>query len=956
MRLISEGLGSDDLLQLAWTQAWQVAVVAIGVAVVVKLTCHRRPHLAYLLWMLVIIKAITPPVWSSPTGAFSWATAHPIAAQHSPAARPSPSQTPSSLPLPSLPVIAPAEHSPTPQVTHVPVAVPQQPTRITIGSVLLTAWFAGFLGLAMLLVVRWIALLRQVQRTSQPVDASLGRQFEELRTRLGPRRPVRLVVTADNLGPAAFGWWRGTVLLPQAVIEHSQPNELAAILAHELVHLRRFDPVAGSLQLLVQCLWWFHPAVWWANRQIRVERERSCDEEVLAELACPPADYARLLVRILQWRQQFVPAVFWSGMRSWDVTSARLRHVLEGRAFHRRAPWWAWLVAVASLAIALPGAALQFTSAAPPDQGVARQVELPEAPDNRVQQSLVTVPFARPFGTLSDDERTLIPELEALGVKFDFIDYGPMPTSWSYSGRGQLHFGPTRAIPEGRRVTYVHATLPPGFRPGAQPLPLERLPHLMLLQVGVDAVGFGDVTAQPTEQQLREQLLALKQLLPSTTLNVLYENENAGALDALASIPRLERLALWPTNPNRDEPRPVDLKFRLDRLTRLRALAWMANYYTPLALDARFAEIAALSKLQNLVLNGSMNEPAMDQLAVLKDMRSLHLSQMDSEQMRIPLNLACLDGMPKLEYLTVGRLGDPAATRIGRLSSLRSLFADISGLSDEGLRQLARAKQLRRLDIGTAYGPAQATSAGLAALGLLENLEELRFGGYGRRADEPLTVTDASLAGWQGLRNLRMLRIEQCQIGDDGLRVLGTLPALAGIQLGGQLEISDEGVAHLAQLSKLRALILPGSKVTGSGLRGFEELRALSLAGAPLTDLGLAEIAKMSQLRQLDMSRTSITDRGLAELSGKLPQLTRLNVAHTKLTDEGLANLLGRKRLRELDVVGADLTLNFVNRLLKDNRQLNLWALDPQRPQSRGGVAIGSSFQPIDLNQALLEP
>ena len=63
----------DRLVELAWDQLWQVSAVAVVVAALVHVFGHRRPHLAYLLWLLVLVKCLTPPVWSSPTGVFSWA-------------------------------------------------------------------------------------------------------------------------------------------------------------------------------------------------------------------------------------------------------------------------------------------------------------------------------------------------------------------------------------------------------------------------------------------------------------------------------------------------------------------------------------------------------------------------------------------------------------------------------------------------------------------------------------------------------------------------------------------------------------------------------------------------------------------------------------------------------------------------------------------------------------------
>src|SRR5580658_915549 len=56
----------------AWMQLWQVTALILAVWLVVRVTCRRRPHLAHLLWVLVILKCLTPPFWSSPTGVFSW--------------------------------------------------------------------------------------------------------------------------------------------------------------------------------------------------------------------------------------------------------------------------------------------------------------------------------------------------------------------------------------------------------------------------------------------------------------------------------------------------------------------------------------------------------------------------------------------------------------------------------------------------------------------------------------------------------------------------------------------------------------------------------------------------------------------------------------------------------------------------------------------------------------------
>jgi hypothetical protein len=62
----------DALASLAWSQLVQVTAVALMAGLLARLVGRKRPHLAYVLWLLVIVKCVSPPVWSSPIGVFSW--------------------------------------------------------------------------------------------------------------------------------------------------------------------------------------------------------------------------------------------------------------------------------------------------------------------------------------------------------------------------------------------------------------------------------------------------------------------------------------------------------------------------------------------------------------------------------------------------------------------------------------------------------------------------------------------------------------------------------------------------------------------------------------------------------------------------------------------------------------------------------------------------------------------
>lgn len=65
-------MAARELVELAWLQAWQLAVLIVIVWSAARCFARDRPHLAHALWVVVLLKCLTPPLWSSPTGVFSW--------------------------------------------------------------------------------------------------------------------------------------------------------------------------------------------------------------------------------------------------------------------------------------------------------------------------------------------------------------------------------------------------------------------------------------------------------------------------------------------------------------------------------------------------------------------------------------------------------------------------------------------------------------------------------------------------------------------------------------------------------------------------------------------------------------------------------------------------------------------------------------------------------------------
>ena len=92
--------------------------------------------------------------------------------------------------------------------------------------------------------------------------------------------PVRWC--ADVAVPVVIGVTRPVILLPVAAATGMSEEQLCAVIAHELAHVRRFDLLLNLMQRVVESLLFFHPAVWWLSRRISMEREYACDELVLS--------------------------------------------------------------------------------------------------------------------------------------------------------------------------------------------------------------------------------------------------------------------------------------------------------------------------------------------------------------------------------------------------------------------------------------------------------------------------------------------------------------------------------------------------------------------------------------------------------------------------------------------------------------------------------------------------
>jgi bla regulator protein blaR1 len=193
---------------------------------------------------------------------------------------------------------------------------PAQASRPVLPAVLLTAWLCGFISLVVFWCMRWRRLRLALNR-AVPIDLPLS-----------IKAPIRTLSSAASVEPGIFGVFRPVLMLPEGIEERLTPEQLAAIVAHELCHVRRRDNLAAAIHMVVEAVFWFHPLVWWIGARLVEERERACDEDVL-RMNGNPQVYAEGILNVCKFYVES-PLVCVSG-----VTGSNLKKRIEEIMTHQ---------------------------------------------------------------------------------------------------------------------------------------------------------------------------------------------------------------------------------------------------------------------------------------------------------------------------------------------------------------------------------------------------------------------------------------------------------------------------------------------------------------------------------------------------------------------------------------------------------------------------------------------
>jgi bla regulator protein blaR1 len=272
----------------------------------------------------------------------------------------------------------------------------QQPATESFAAVLPAAlvgiWAIGCAALLLTWSVRWTRM-RAVRRRASVLQA--GREADIMR-RIAPRHgvsPLPIVVSDTSVEPGVFGITRPVLLWPRGIGAQLTDEQVEAILAHELCHLRRRDNLAAALHMVVQAAFWFHPLVWWIGARLVDERERACDEEVI-RLGSEPEVYAESILKTCKFFIES-PLVCVSGVTGSDLKK-RIEQIMttnsEGATLNI---WRKSLLAAAGVVAFVTPVAVGALNPPPQTRELAPPASLPAFDEVSIRSNVTPGPGGR---------------------------------------------------------------------------------------------------------------------------------------------------------------------------------------------------------------------------------------------------------------------------------------------------------------------------------------------------------------------------------------------------------------------------------------------------------------------------------------------------------------------------------------------------------------------------------
>lgn len=296
---------------------------------------------------------------------------------------------------------------------------------------IVVAWLLGVLLMSVRTVTGFVWARRLVRQGTKPVSDHIRGAAARIADNMGVRVSVRVLESTRVTVPILVGWTRPVILMPASLFTGLMPQQIEAILAHELAHVRRNDYLVNLLQTVVETLYFYHPAAWWLSGRIREERENACDELAVAACGGDRVFYSRVLLTVEESRGD---APLLAVAASGGSLSRRIHRLLGAQQAHLDIGprWYAGVVTIGMAVVTATGIADE---------------KLPLNPRDDFQVTSQDTTKARPSAVLKSeagslDERWQWAEAQARSNRYDryWIGYMLDPSTtrtheWVYVDR-----------------------------------------------------------------------------------------------------------------------------------------------------------------------------------------------------------------------------------------------------------------------------------------------------------------------------------------------------------------------------------------------------------------------------------------------------------------------------------------------------------------------------------------
>jgi beta-lactamase regulating signal transducer with metallopeptidase domain len=209
--------------------------------------------------------------------------------------------------------------------------------------VILAAWTL-WAGIQMVRFVSAIIAIRRARGRSRAFPLHMESVLPHWRRVRRDGRSATLVLSDSVTTAAVLGWGSPMIAVAPSLVKTLDADELDRVLIHEWAHVQRGDDLVNILQILVRIIAGWHPALWWIDHRLHIEREIACDEITVA-ITGSPKSYAQCLMKLAGLRS--TPAAMRTAPAVFTPSSLRARVVKIVSPHSSIAPVWSRSIAAA---------------------------------------------------------------------------------------------------------------------------------------------------------------------------------------------------------------------------------------------------------------------------------------------------------------------------------------------------------------------------------------------------------------------------------------------------------------------------------------------------------------------------------------------------------------------------------------------------------------------------------